>query len=172
MKLIITVLVTSFFLVNCVTKKDNGKEDGFEEKINKLVISEDKIGLEYFFKVIQANGVLEFRVTYLGKVKTRKNKELLFINNTVFTGLYEDSKKASTVTCIYDDNYNKIGQYFVGGPMDAPNRIEKSKLIFDFNNSECNQMTSIDFSDSIPHQIFVSCTKEGGNLWVFDRENK
>lgn len=166
-------LFFSFFLfASCVNKTHSQKEeDTFEEKINKLVISENKMRQEYFFKVMLVKEVLEYRITYLGKIKTRQGNELKFLNNTIYAGLYEDSKRASTTVNIYDSDNKRIGFYYVGGPMDAPSRLEGSNLIFSFNNEECNQTTSINFSDSIPQQIFVSCTKNGGNLWTFEKED-
>lgn len=145
-------------------------EDEFDEKVNKLVLSENKKGEEYFFKVPSSKGILEYKVTYLGNIKTLQGDYLKFLNNVVFAGLYEDSKRASCTVNIYDTNNKKIGYYYVGGLIDAPQRVEGTNLVFNYNNDRCNQTTSINFKDSIPHQIFISCTKEGGDLYTFSAQ--
>lgn len=163
-------IITLIFVTGCISKKHKEKEDDFESKINKLVLSENKIGQDFFFKAPVSKGVLEYKITYLGTITTSRGENLLFLNNVVFSGLSEDSKRASCTVNIYDSNKEKIGYYYVGGVIDAPQRVEGSGLVFNYNNERCNQSTVINFKDSIPHQIFVSCTKDGGDLYTFSIE--
>ncbi|MBX2925911.1 MAG: hypothetical protein KF746_27190 [Chitinophagaceae bacterium] len=171
MKSIIFILsIVLMVFAGCVNKSEMQKEVDLDEKINKLVLSENKIGEEYFFKAPTSKGILEYEVTYLGSISTSKGDSLKFLNNVVFTGLYEDSKRASCTVNIYDTNNKKIGYYYVGGLIDAPQRVEGANLVFSYNNGRCNQTTAVNFKDSIPHQIFVSCTKEGGDVYTFSKE--
>ena len=71
------------------------QEKTFDEKIQELVLSENKVGQEYFFKVMLKNEVLEYRITYLGIIKTSQGDSLKFIISIVYSGLYEDSKRAN-----------------------------------------------------------------------------
>ena len=71
----------------CINKGSEQKEDEIDEKINKLVLSENKEGEEYFFKVPVSKGILEYKVKYLGSIKTSKGNNLKFLNSITFTGL-------------------------------------------------------------------------------------
>lgn len=164
--------ITQLFFSGCIDRNGNQKEDEFAEKVNKLVLSENKIGEEYFFKKISSKEILEYKIKYLGSIKTLEGDSLRFLINTVFTGLYEDSKRASCTVNIYGNKNKKIGYYYVGGDIGAPQKVEGSNLIFSYNNDKCNQVTSINFKDSIPRQIFVSCTKEGGDFYTLINEQK
>jgi hypothetical protein len=89
------------------------------------------------------------------------------LNNIVLASVGNGSTRASSTVNIYRNN-KKIGYYYVGGINDVPKMIEGTFLVFRYNNDKCNQTTKIDFNDSIPHQIFVSCTVEGGDLYTFE----
>lgn len=168
--LVFISIISMLFVTSCVNQKHKGNEEDFEGKINKLVLGENKVGQDFFFKAPVSKGVLEYKVTYLGKIKNSRRGDLLFLNNVVFTGLNEDSKRASCTVNIYDGNKNIIGYYYVGGVIDAPQKVEGSDLVFYYNNERCNQSTLINFKDSIPRQIFISCTKEGGDVYTFAKE--
>ena len=169
MKSVFIAVATFLFVAGCVSRSKSG-EDEFAEKINKLVLSENRVGQGFFFKVPVSKGILEYKITYLGIIKTSKGENLKFLNHVVFTGLYEDSKRASCTVNIYNKDNEKIGYYYVGGVIDAPAKVAGDNLVFSYNNDRCDQTTAINFADSIPHQIFVSCTKEGGDLYTFTSE--
>lgn len=165
-----------FVFIGC----DNGKspeklikkpleKDDYYEKCRKLVLTENKIGLDYFFKLPKKE-VDEFTITYLGTLKTAKGDTLKFINYIYFFGLYEDSKKANSSVFIYDAQNKRIGLYHLGGALDVPTKIEGSYLIFSYDNENCNQTTAISFLDSIPQKIFINCTKNVGDLYSLTME--
>jgi hypothetical protein len=166
--IIVLLIVCPILISDCANHTSKEKETDFEDKINNLVLSENKIGQEYFFKV-SSKDVLEYKIKYLGSMSSA-GKELKFLNSTVITGLYEDSKRASCTVNIYDQHNNIIGFYYVGGTLDAPDSIEGYNLVFNYNNDRCNQKTSISFKDSIPNKIFVACTKDGGDIYSFNRD--
>lgn len=174
MKSVLSIMLGCLLLLlSCVNKKAKLVLDEFDEKINKLVLSERRVDEEFFFKAPFEKGILEYKVKYLGRIKTLNGDSLYFITNIVFTGLYEDSKRASCTLNIYDDNSNKIGYYYVGGAKDASQKIEGSRLVFKSNSDGCNQSTDINFKDSIPKQIFIKCTTEEGDLYTFENiDNK
>ena len=165
-KYIIAILVL-IFLASCNHQKSENKaEADYHEKCRRLVLSENKIGQDYSFK-ISGKIIDEISITYLGETKTKQDKVLRFLNSTNFTGLYEDARRANSSIYIYDGTGHKLGSYYVGSLNSLPNKIEDGRLIFLYSNETCNQTTSISFTDSIPRQIFVSCTKNGGNLYTF-----
>lgn len=171
MKLVFVLLISlQLFFLGCSEGTNKKIVKDYYEKINLLVLSEGRIGEEYYFKEPSSKGILEYKVKYLGCIKTSQGHNLKFLNNIVLSGLNEDSKRASCSVDIYDNSDNKIGYYYVGGAIDAPEKIEGGKLVFNYNNDRCNQFTAISFVDSIPNQIFVSCSKEGGDIYTFSKE--
>ena len=145
------------------------ENDDFYEKCRKIVLSENKIHQEYFFKVAK-NEINEFKLTYLGNIKTAEGDTLRFINAINYFGIYEDSKRANSKVFIYNTQNKRIGFYHLGGALDVPTKIEGSDLIFSYENESCNQTTAISFLDSIPSQIFINCTEKGGDLYTFTLE--
>lgn len=165
-----------FTLIGCDNRKPPEKtnekyieSDDYYEKCRKLVLTENKIGQEYFFKLTQKE-VDEFEITYIGSLKTAKGDTLKFINYINYFGLYEDSKRANGAVFIYDTQNKRIGLYHLGGAYDVPTKIEGSNLIFSYENENCNQTTSISFLDSIPQKIFINCTKNGGDFYSLTME--
>lgn len=65
-----------FFLlyIGCKNKKPPIKEQDFLSKIQILVIEENNPGQEFVFKVGRKNDVLEYKLTYLGAIKTNDEK--------------------------------------------------------------------------------------------------
>lgn len=165
-----TVIVSTVFLTACADKKKVTTQESFEEKINELVLSENQVNQKYFFKIVHSNQVLEYQITYLGAVKTNKGRELKILNNVVYTGLYEETKRASATVIIYDAENRKLGFYYLGGAMDVPTKLDQGKLVFDYGNERCDLSTSVSLKDSIPHQIFIACTKDGGDVYLFSQE--
>lgn len=143
---------------------NKGKPD-FENEIKQLVLKQNMSGLEYFFKVMKSNEVIEYKVAYLGDIYSKKDKNLKFVACTVFSGLYEDSKRANSTIYLYDDKYKLIGSYYVGGNFEALPVVAKNDLVLENKSEDCNQTTRISFKDSIPQMIFINCKKEKGKMF-------
>jgi hypothetical protein len=158
------------FLLSCNLHEAKEINGDYYDKCRSLVLTENKIGKEYFFKIIDTT-IDELSIVYLGEIKTKKGAILKFINSTNFTGIYQDARRANSSIFIYDSNeHKKLGSYYVGGVKNLPNKIENGNLIFSYDNENCNQTTSIRFIDSIPKQIFVNCTTQGGDFYTFQKE--
>jgi len=71
---------------------------------------------------------------------------------------------------LYNKQDDFLGMYQAGSSYSLPNGIEKDKLVFNYKEGDCNQTTAISFLDSIPKQIFINCTKDGGDLYSFTKE--
>jgi hypothetical protein len=167
---IINLLLTCM-LVSCDSQKPaaNMKIENYYEKCRSLVLSENKPYEEYVFKVMKKE-IIELHATYLGSIKTVKGDTLKFLNSINYFGLYEDSKRANGAVILYNEDDRFLGMYQVGNANSVAAKIEGTNLVFDYNNGNCNQITLISFKDSIPKQIFVNCTKEGGDLYTFTQE--
>src|SRR5437588_694537 len=112
-----------FFLLgisSCQQKNNYKERDGLEYKVNNFVLSENAPNREYFFKIGLDSIVLEYRIKLLGTIEIYKQGPIKFLAHTVFTGLYEDSKRASSVLYLYDIHNEIIGYYPLGGATDVP----------------------------------------------------
>lgn len=163
-----------FFAIFILSCKNNSSinlknSDSFYEKCRKLVLSENIKGQEYFFR-IKKKEIDEFKITYLGDIKTKNGDTLRFLNAVNYYGNYDDAKHAKGYVFIYNTKGNYLGCYYVGGELGVPSTIEGTTLVFSYNNENCNQTTRISFIDSIPQQIFIKCTEKGGDFYSFTKE--
>ena len=71
---------------------------------------------------------------------------------------------------LYDLENNFYGQYSVGMPDDLPDAIKGNDLIFLKDNDECDQRKNyvIKLEKKLPEEIFIPCTKNGGDLYPLD----
>lgn len=168
-KYILHVQILIFAIFGCENQQPSDILD-FEDKCKQLVLSENKVGQEYFFKVLSKKEVLEYYITYLGALENKSIGQIKFLNSVICTGMYEDSKRASGSVILYNSNNDFLGMYQIGGASAVPSKIENTNLIFSYNDESCNQTTSISFKDSIPQQIFINCTEKGGDLYSFTKE--
>jgi hypothetical protein len=168
-KYIIYSQILLLALTSCENQQPVKKLD-FDGKCEQLVLSENKIGQEYLFKVISKKEILEYYITYLGEIENKSISKIKFLNCVVYTGLYEDSKRASGAVILYNSNNDFLGMYQIGGASAVPSKVEGSNLVFSYNDESCDQTTSINFLDSIPKQIFINCSKDGGDLYSFTKE--
>lgn len=160
-------LPTLLLLICCgsPSKKESlDKNDDFYEKCRKLTLSENKIGQEYQFSLV-GKEIDEIHIKYLGNIITSKHDTLRIVNSQNLFGLSKESKKGNGSVYIYDTQNKLIGIYFLGDYWGVPSKIEGQNLVFSYKNDFCNQTTRISLGDSIPKQIFIQCTKEGGDIY-------
>ncbi len=72
---------------------------------------------------------------------------------------------------IYNYHNKLLGFYNLGSASAVSKSIDNKELIFKYKNENCNQITKISLKDSIPKQIFVQCTKEGGDIYNLETRN-
>lgn len=168
--LLIVIFFTAF--IGCIEKekKSNDKID-YNERCRLLVLEENNPNQNYLFSK-KGNQIDEQEIKYLGTVINNKNDTLKIVNYVSYTGLYDDAKRGSGELYIYNKKNEQIGFYYLGSATAVPNKIENNKfLVFEYNNF-CNQTTRISLKDSIPKNIFIQCTKEGGDLYTFKASKK
>lgn len=158
------IILILFFLVSCKTQQLKSLELG--DKILELVLSEHNLGQEYSLKVNTKENVLEYSITYLGKINSKQYGDLHLLNKITFSGYSQDTKKAISTIQIYNDQ-KKLGFYFIGPIWDLPLRVQDTDLIFELNSHDCTEITVISFKDSIPKEFFVQCNKEYGDVYKF-----
>jgi hypothetical protein len=167
MKTTTIILLIFFLFLGCNNPNKKLIKKDFLDKIQELVLSENKIDQEYFFKVMLKNKVLEYRITYIGNVINTQKDSLKFVTTNIYSGNYEDSKGGDAIIWIYNSNNQKMGYYYIGGAIKTPLKIIKNNLFLPIQNTNCNQTTTISFKDSIPKEIFINCTEKGGDLYNF-----
>ncbi|VXC03096.1 conserved hypothetical protein [Flavobacterium sp. 9AF] len=171
MKKKLIILTFILFIVSCSKKKDTVAKKDFLEKIQELVLSEDKIGQEYLFRILLENQFIEYKISYIGQIENNQKGKIKFLFLTTFSGLNEDSKRANSRLIIYkSSNNDKIGYYYLGGIYKDSIEISDNTLILPKSGENCNLTTEISFKDSIPDEIFINCTKSGGDFYKFERE--
>ncbi len=144
------------------SQKELNTTKDFNVGLEELVLNSNKIGVEYFVKVNNSKDILEYKITYIGRIENSKKEKLDFIYSTIFSGLYEDSKRANSTITIYR-NQKRFGYYYVGSGFNKTPVISKNEVRVSYDDN-CNQETLINFRDSIPNKIFIECKKENGEM--------
>lgn len=157
-----------FVMLSCAKCSKNRYDvpDEFEEKCRKIVTQEKNIGQEYFFKKY-GQGVDEFFVTYMGNIITKSKDSLFIVNFASYKGLYDDAKRGNGILYIYDKDMRNLGYYELGASWALPAYIERNLIVFEYNNDFCNKKTLLNLSDSIPQKLFINCSDQGGDIYIF-----
>ena len=137
----------------------------FSQKARTLVLSENNAGVTYAFKAILKDSTLEYKITYLGSITTKKGATLRLLNSAVYTS--ENLKRANAALFIYNADDQYLGSFNVGPASALPLRIEERDLVFASNEEECPQQTRISFTEDIPEKITIPCTKSGPAAYTF-----
>jgi len=168
---IITLFIIAILLLGCNNSKKELKEKDFLQKTQELVLSENKVDQEFFFKIMLKNEVVEYSTTYLGNIINSQNDTLKFVTTNIFSGNFDYSKGGDAIICIYNFKNQKIGYYYIGGAIKKPFKIVENNLYLPIQDTTCNQTTTLSFKDSIPKEIFINCTEKGGNIYKFENGN-
>jgi len=164
MKYIISAIL--LIAIGCNPPKENHQK--FSDKILQLVLSENKKEQTYLFKVANKKEIREYHLTYLGEMKRDKGN-LKFVNYTIYSGFNEDSKRANNRIFIFDSNNKKLGDYYTGGVLKNSIKVVGTNLLFPIRDKSCTRTTLINLKDSIPNEIFLNCSKDGGDLYNFEK---
>lgn len=157
-------IVVVICLASCEqSHSDKKKTKDFYEKLEDLVFEEENTGIEYFSKIEKNNEVIEYKVTYLGKIANSKNDDLELLYSTVYTGKYDDSKRANSTLIVFL-NKKRLGSYQIGGGFNKIPTISKDELVINYDDDNCNETTKLNFRDSIPQKIFINCKIENGKM--------
>lgn len=139
----------------------------YYERCRLLVLEENTPNQDFEF-VKKGNNIDEQVIKYLGNIVTSEKDTLKILNTVHYSGIYEDSRRGNGQVRIYDSNNQLIGFYNLGSALAIPNYISDKELIFKYKNDQCNQTTKISLKDSIPKQIFIQCTKDGGDIYSLE----
>ncbi|WP_077415266.1 hypothetical protein [Chryseobacterium sp. JV274] len=166
----LSLIVILFTSCNKSDLQQNSKNKVIETKLDyyercRILVLEQNALNQYFGFTKKGKEIDEQVVTYLGNIITSKKDTLKILNSVHYTGIYDDSKRGSGKVYIYTVHNKLLGFYNLGSADAVPSNVENKELIFKYNNESCNQTTKISLKDSIPRQIFIQCTKEGGDIY-------
>lgn len=151
--------------VGCLQPKEEQEiPKSFDKGMEELILQNKKVGIEYYVKINMSKEILEYKMTYLGNIDNKTKGRLDLLYSTIYTGLYEDSKKANSIIAIYQDK-KRLGQYYVGGGFNKIPIIFRNEIIISYNDDNCNQTTRISFKDSIPNKIYINCKENNGKMF-------
>lgn len=159
------VFISFLLLINlsnsCNNKPVSFVQKEFSDKILDVVLSENKIDQEYCFEVTQKSGTLKYCIVNIGKLKGNDG-DIVFLLNTVLSGT--NSPSANSYIYLFSQSGIKLGYYYVGCALNILPKLRNDSLVFQYDDSECNQTTSIGFKDSIPKTIFIRCKEDSINV--------
>ncbi|MDY8137077.1 hypothetical protein U0D62_15775 [Aquimarina sp. 2201CG5-10] len=160
-------------LLGCNDKSKNIKtKKDFGSSLEELVLSEGKIGQTYFLKEPVDKGVLERKITYIGETQS-SSAQFKILYSIIYSGLYDDSKRANSSIIFYSKEGRELGQFFISGVYNSVPTVDGSKLLIRNEVNNCNQITKINLKDSIPNEIFIHCKEENekmlGDIYSFEK---
>lgn len=166
----LSLIIISLTSCNKSDLQENDKNKITETKLDyyercRLLVLEQNITNQDFGFTKKGEDIDEQVVKYLGNIITSKKETLKILNSVHYTGIYKDSKRGNGQVYIYNSNNKLLGFYNLGSASSVPNSIDNKELVFKYKNENCNQTTRISLKDSIPKQIFIHCTKEGGDIY-------
>lgn len=172
----LSLFIISFISCNKTDLQQDDKNKITETKLDyyercRLLVLDQNISNQDFGFIKKGKDIDEQVVKYLGNVITSKKDTLKILNSVHYTGIYEDSKRGNGQVYVYNSHNKLLGFYNLGSASAVPSSIDNKELIFKYNNENCNQTTKISLKDSIPNQIFVHCTKDGGYIYSLERAN-
>jgi|GEM_PF-1413673 len=144
-------------------------ESDYYEKCRKFILTEGRLGQDYYFS-IEGRDLKAIKISYLGDIVTSKSDTLRVLNSINYWGASVGSMHATGRVFIYNSQNKRLGQYYVGGAIDLPSKVDNGSLVFSYANDRCDQTTFVSLRDSIPKQIFVSCTNHGGDIYTFTND--
>lgn len=167
---LLSLFIISLTSCNKPDLQQNDKNKITETKLDyyercRLLVLEQRIPNQDFGFTKKGKDIDEQVIKYLGNIITSKKDTLKILNSIHYTGIYEDSKRGNGQVYIYNSLNKLLGFYNLGSASAVPNSIDNKDLIFKYDNDNCNQTTKISLKDSIPKQIFIQCTKEGGDIY-------
>jgi len=122
------------------------------------------IGKKHVFNTTDKDGFQETEVIYLGAVRS-KSKTYKIVTCAFIWGV---NRHTNGSIYIFDAFNNELGKYQLGDMFDLPNKTSGTKLIFDKSgHTGCNAKTQIDFKGTLPKELFIRCTSDGGDMYQF-----
>ena len=157
-----------FYLINLIMPFCYSQHS--ENEMWQIVLNKNIPDSTFIFKQTKKDNYNETQLTYLGLISTDDNKNFKLLISCWLWGL---SKRATGRIIIFNLENQYIGEYYVGGLYDLPEKLVDNSLIFtNANNNDCDSKlkTVISLKKGIPEKIFIRCKNEYGNIYTFSSE--
>jgi len=141
-----------------------------ENEMWQIVLNKNIPDSTFIFNQTKKDIYNETQLTYLGLISTNDNKNFKLLKSCWLWGL---SKRATGRIIIFNRDNQYVGEYYVGGLYDLPEKLVDNSLIFtNAKNNDCDSKlkTVISFKKGIPEKIFIRCKNENGNIYTFSSE--
>lgn len=165
--LIVCLLILSSF----VAINDECPECIQLEKLELKALRANTIGKEYTYDLSGLKNCNKTSIKYLGIISTNKGKQYKVLTSFFVFKTHVDICHGNSYIKIYDMKNRYIGQYYVGTPDNLPDYLKNNRLLYSVNSKDCNLRKTrvIDCSKGLPRQFFISCSKNGGDIYRFSR---
>ncbi len=137
-------------------------------KLHKLVLQKGIVDSEFIFgKWDGEKDKTETHIKYLGQFTTKSGKVFKIINSFWIWGL---SGRGTTRILIFDSENKYIGEYYIGGADELPEKLFDGKLIFNNKNrKDCDKRvkTTVNLTNGLPKHFFLKCKGDIGDIYSF-----
>lgn len=152
-----------------VSRKNQIHLDSIYDNFRDSIISTCNQNTNSELNLSNDTELIKLEAIYLGSISTKSGNEIKFLNTMQYYQLKKYQLHVSSGTFLFNKQNKRIGNYWYSSDWELPKRIAENSLVFSYNNSYCKYDTCISFYDSIPSFLFVPCSKFGGNIYDFHR---
>ena len=152
-----------------VPRKNPINLDSIYDNFRDSIISSCNQNSNFKLNLSNDTELIKLEAIYLGSIITKSGNGIKFLNTIQYYQLKKYPLHASSGTFLFNKQNKRIGNYWYSSDWELPKRIAENSLVFSYNNSYCKYDTSVSFYDSIPSFLFVPCSKFGGNIYDFYR---
>ena len=151
---IIFLLSIAFILFSFKEKKVSNLENLY--KLRVQVLLKNNIGVGYEYNLNCNKTCNKTKLTYLGIITTKKNKQYKILTSFFVTGY---SCRGISRIVVYNLKNQYLGSYYMAMPDNLPDAIIDDCLVYQKENKECasRKGTKISFKYGIPKVFFLNC---------------
>lgn len=147
-------------------------ESSFAQDGRELgVLKKSNIGKVYYFDLsTKKDGLNHVFITYLDIIRSSSGRKFKVLT---WKNVWGPNHHTPGIIYIYSDNNEYIGKYNLGSSTDLPTSIKNNHLIFTNKlKGECDSklISSIEFKDGPPKEIFIKCKGQQGDIYTFSSE--
>jgi hypothetical protein len=171
MRLLYLILGLTLFLTSNLYGQQINSVQTFDDlkQLRLKVIKDSVIGKKFYFDFTKVDGCNKTFISYLGQIKTNKNKNYKIL---ICFYVHGQSCRGTSRIVIYDLDNKYIGNYCVT-MSDLPDTIINNNLVYLKPDSDCNfrKGTKISFDNGLPQNLFIPCDKaNSGEFYSFSND--
>ena len=162
--ILLLTLLSSFLAIQDSEEKEL-------EQSELKALKENVIGKRYYHDLTNKKACNKSEITYLGIARDMNKNEYKILTSFFVFSTSSDMCHGTSCIKIYNLKNEFIGEYYVGAPESLPDALKHNKLIYTKHTKECpiRKNGIIDLSKGLPKEIFIPCSKEGGDIYSFKK---